>query len=100
LIVRVARYRVKEGREEQFEKMLRASALPWLRRQKGIMVAYIGRAIEPERRFQYVTVTVWRSLEDVKAFAGESWKQVVLLEGEAELLDGPPQLEQSESLEA
>jgi heme-degrading monooxygenase HmoA len=100
LIVRVARYRVKDGREQQFEKMLREKALPWLRRQRGIMVAYIGRAIEPERRFQYVTVTVWRSLDDVKAFAGDSWNTVVLLEGEAELLDGAPQLEQSESLEA
>jgi heme-degrading monooxygenase HmoA len=100
LIVRVARYRVKEGREREFEKLLREEAIPMLRRQKGIMVAYIGRAIEPERRYQYVTVSVWRSLDDVKAFAGEAWDQVVVLEREAEMLDGPPELEQSESLES
>jgi heme-degrading monooxygenase HmoA len=100
LIVRIARYRVKEGREEEFEKLLRDEAIPMLKRQRGIMVAYIGRAIEPERRYQYVTVTVWRSLDDVKAFAGDKWNEVVVLDKEAEMLDGKPELEQSESVDS
>jgi heme-degrading monooxygenase HmoA len=100
LIVRVARYRVKEGRESEFEQMMREVAIPMLKKQRGIMVAYIGRAIEPERRHQYVTVTVWRSLEDIKVFAGPEWDRIVVLPGEEDMLDGPPELEQSESLES
>ena len=80
--------------------MMREVAIPMLKRQKGIMVAYIGRALEPERQHQYVTVTVWRSLEDVKSFAGRDWDRVVVLPGEEKMLDGPPELEQSESLES
>jgi heme-degrading monooxygenase HmoA len=100
LIVRVARYRVKEGREQEFEQLMREVAIPLLKRQKGIMVAYIGRAIEPERRHHYVTVTVWRSLDDLQLFAGPEWNRVVVLPDEEDMLDGPPELEQSESLES
>ena len=74
--------------------------IPMLKAQRGIMVVYIGRAMEPERSHQYVTVTVWRSLDDVKAFAGADWDRVVILPDEAAMLEGLPMLEQSESLES
>ena len=98
MIVRIARYRVKRGREQDFEELMHETGIPMLKQQRGIMVVYIGRPLEPERRHQYVTVSVWRSLDDVKAFAGDRWQEVVVMPEEADLLDGPPQLEQSESL--
>jgi heme-degrading monooxygenase HmoA len=100
LIVRVARYRVKRGREKEWEKLMVDRGIPMLKSQRGIMVVYIGRAIEPERSHQYITVTVWRNLDDVKAFAGADWNRVVVMPDEAAMLDGPPMLEQSESLES
>ena len=100
MIVRVARYRVKEGLEKDWESMMLETGIPYLKSQRGIMVVYIGRALEPERAHQYVTVTVWRSMEDVKIFAGDLWDRVVVLPNEAEMLNGPPELEQSESLES
>ena len=74
--------------------------IPALKAQRGIMVVYIGRALEPERNHQYVTVTVWRGLDDVKAFAGADWSRVVVMPYEADMLEGEPELEQSESLES
>ena len=100
MIVRVARYRVKPGLEKDWEQLMMEHGIPLLKSQRGIMVVYIGRAMEPERSHQYVTVTVWRSLDDVKAFAGADWDRVVVLPEEDGMLDGPPTLEQSESLES
>jgi heme-degrading monooxygenase HmoA len=100
LIVRIARYRVKPGMEKDWEKMMVEQGIPLLKSQRGIMVVYIGRAMEPERNHQYVTVTVWRSLDDVKAFAGSDWERVVVLPYEAHMLEDEPALEQSESLES
>ena len=100
MIVRIARYRVKPGREKNWEQMMVEHGIPMLKAQRGIMVVYIGRAMEPERSHQYVTVTVWRSLDDVKAFAGADWDRVVILPDEAAMLEGLPMLEQSESLES
>ena len=100
MIVRVARYRVKLGREREWERLMVERGIPLLKAQRGIMVVYIGRAMEPERSHQYVTVAVWRSLDDVKAFAGSDWDRVVVLPDEAEMLEGDPMLEQSESLES
>ena len=99
MIVRVARYRVKEGREEDFETLMRDQGIPQMKQQPGLMVAYVGRALEPERSHHYMTVTVWRSLDDVRQFGGSEWQQVVFLVPEArDMLEGPPELEQSESL--
>jgi heme-degrading monooxygenase HmoA len=100
LIVRIARYRVKPGMEKDWEQMMVEHGIPLLKSQRGIMVVYIGRPMEPERSHQYVTVTVWRSLDDVKAFAGADWDRVVILPYEAEMLEAEPVLEQSESLES
>jgi heme-degrading monooxygenase HmoA len=100
LIVRVARYRVKPGFEKDWEQLMTEHGIPMLKSQRGIMVVYIGRALEPERTHQYVTVTVWRSLEDVKAFAGTEWDRVVVMPEEATMLESDPTLEQSESLES
>ena len=100
MIVRVARYRVKAGYEKEWELMMVERGIPLLKSQRGIMVVYIGRPLEPERSHQYVTVTVWRGLDDVKAFAGADWNRVVVMPEEAEMLEGEPTLEQSESLES
>jgi heme-degrading monooxygenase HmoA len=86
--------------EKDWEQMMLEHGIPLLKSQRGIMVVYIGRAMEPERDHQYVTVTVWRSLDDVKAFAGSDWDRVVILPYEAEMLEAAPVLEQSESLES
>jgi hypothetical protein len=53
LIVRVARYRVKSGREKEWEHLMVERGIPMLKAQRGIMVVYIGRAMEPERNHQY-----------------------------------------------
>lgn len=96
----MARYRVKSGREKEWEHLMVERGIPMLKAQRGIMVVYIGRAMEPERNHQYVTVTVWRSLEDVTNFAGSDWDRVVVIPDEADMLEADPILEQSESLES
>ena len=49
MIVRVARYRVKPGLEKDWEQLMTEHGIPLLKSQRGIMVVYIGRPMEPSR---------------------------------------------------
>lgn len=86
-IVRVFRARPRRGREATYEEFLRSSTLPFLRRQKGMRGATIGRSYGQDRT-ELVVISTWSSAEDLRRAAGKNWEEgVVDAQNEAPLLE-------------
>ncbi|MEO7002729.1 MAG: transposase [Ktedonobacterales bacterium] len=86
MILRVFQAQLKSGKRGAYERHCRAHALPLMRAQPGCLSALIG-ASRPDQRDQFVVVSVWRDLQSLQAFAGEQWRQSLILPGEADLLE-------------
>ena len=53
--------------------------------QKGMVSVMLGKPLEPTDH-DFLVITVWESLEALKAFTGEAWKNPVLDPAEDGLL--------------
>jgi heme-degrading monooxygenase HmoA len=84
-IIRVFRARVRPGKQAEFERFFRESALPYLRGRPGLLAQHVGRPLEPTAA-EFVYVTVWEDLAALQAFAGEEWQAAHLLPEEVPLL--------------
>jgi heme-degrading monooxygenase HmoA len=85
MIVRLYKAQIKPGMEKKWEEVIRDVALPLMRKQKGLVDAfYTWDEWTGTREFAFVSV--WRSLEDIQAFAGKNWDQPVIPEEEKPLL--------------
>ena len=86
MIVRVFRARIREGRTTDFEKMVIEQSIPWLKKSEGMLAYYPGKPMDEESR-EFVMVTLWKDLESLKKFAGEDWKNPIVTEDEAPLVE-------------
>ena len=86
MILRVFRAVVHDGKQGEFEDFVLNTALPLTRAQEGLVSVTVGlpRAESPN---EFSMITVWRDLEALKGFTGESWNQAVVLPEEAHLLE-------------
>ena len=62
---------------DQYEQLLRAHILPGIHRVSGYEGAQLLRG-KRDNRVEFVTITYFRSMEDVKAFAGEDYRKAVI----------------------
>ncbi len=85
MIVRIFRAKVHRGKQSDFKAKVQQLSIPLVQRQKGLVAFYSGEPMtaSPE---EFVMVTIWRSLDDLKAFAGEDWNMSVIPEEELPLL--------------
>ncbi|GMG84670.1 hypothetical protein LNKW23_38860 [Paralimibaculum aggregatum] len=85
MILRIFRAVVQEGQQAAFRDFIENTALPLTRRQDGLVSVTISapHAISPN---EFSMVSVWRDLDALKAFTGESWQEAVVLPEEAHLL--------------
>jgi heme-degrading monooxygenase HmoA len=60
-----------------YEALLRAEVLPGIHRIKGYQGAYLLRR-EATEEVEFVTITLWDSLDTVRAFAGEKYETAVV----------------------
>lgn len=86
MIVRVFRARIRPGREAEFKRMVREQSIPWLEETEGLLGYYSGEPF-PDSTREFVMVTIWRDLEALKAFAGETWSAPIVTEDEAPLVE-------------
>ncbi len=86
MIMRVLRARVKPGRLKDYQRLCEEKSFPHLRATPGLVALHMGVPLvsQPE---ECVIVSVWRDLDALVDFAGEQWREVVVLPGEAELVD-------------
>lgn len=86
VIMRIFRARVKPGRWADFDRLCREKSIPLMRSQPGLITLQVGRAMERQPN-EFVLVSVWKDLASLKGFAGERWREAVILPGEAELVE-------------
>jgi heme-degrading monooxygenase HmoA len=62
---------------DRYEALLRAEILPDIHRIEGFLGAYLLRR-DVDEEIEFVTVTLWQSLDAVRAFAGEDYEAAVV----------------------
>ncbi len=62
---------------EAYEQLLRTTILPWVAGHAGHRGSYLVRR-DVEDGVEFATLTLWDSLESVKAFAGEDYELAVV----------------------
>jgi len=86
MIMRIFQVVVRPGKEEEFAKFFRETAIPLMKSTAGIVQVLPGapRAESP-REFSFVMV--WQDLESLKAFVGEDFTSAHVDPAEAELVE-------------
>jgi heme-degrading monooxygenase HmoA len=85
VIARVWRGWTAEKDADAYERFLREELFPQVRRLEGFRGAHILRRSAPDREVEFITVTLFESLDAVRAFAGEDYETPVI-EPEADRL--------------
>lgn len=77
MIGRLWRGWTSADRAEAYEALLRTEVLPGIHRIAGYRGAYLLRR-EVEEGVEFVTLTLWESMEAVRRFAGEDYETAVV----------------------
>jgi heme-degrading monooxygenase HmoA len=85
VIARVWRGWTAEGDADAYERFLRTTLYPQVASLDGFRGAHILRRPAPNDEVEFVTITLFGALGDVRAFAGEAYETPVI-EPEAERL--------------
>lgn len=86
MILRVFRARVQTGKQAEFEIKVGQHSIPLVRKQRGLIHFFAGRPM-PSSPDEFAVITIWRSLDDLKAFVGVNWNQSLIPEPERPLLE-------------
>lgn len=86
MIIRGFRAKVRPGKQAEFEKKVRDLSIPLVKSQRGMLAYYAGRPMESNPD-EFLMVTTWASLADLRAFAGENWNRPIVLEEELPLVE-------------
>jgi heme-degrading monooxygenase HmoA len=76
----------KPEHADAYERLLRAEVLPGIHHIDGHRGAFLLRR-ERGERVEFVTLTLWETLEAVRAFAGDDYEAAVVLPEARALLD-------------
>ena len=74
MIVRVFRVTVHAGKEAEFSEFFDETAIPLVQSQPGIISVTAGRP-RPETPTEFCMIMVWDSVDSLRAFAGENWRE-------------------------
>ena len=77
MIARVWHGWARGANADRYETLLRAEILPGIHRIEGFLGAYLLRR-DVDEEIEFVTVTLWQSLDAVRAFAGEDYEAAVV----------------------
>jgi transposase/quinol monooxygenase YgiN len=86
MILRIFRARLKPGMRDAFEQLCRESSIPLMRAAPGLVTLHVGKPLR-ECPDEFVLISVWRDFDGLKAFVGERWEDILIIPGEAELIE-------------
>lgn len=85
MVIRVFRAQVIRACKSGLGKRSSSCRFHLWKAKKGLVASYSGKPTEAAPD-EFVMVTIWRTLADVKAFAGENWNRSVIPDEELPLL--------------
>lgn len=62
---------------DAYERLLKTTILPWVAEHEGHRGSYLVRR-DVEGEVEFATLTLWYSLDSVRAFAGEDYEVAVV----------------------
>ena len=86
MIVRIFRAVIRQGRVDEFRRMVQEQSIPWLKDSDGMLGYFAGQPFGDNNR-EFSMVTLWRDLEALKAFCGEDWDNPVVTPDEVPLVE-------------
>ncbi|WP_170759494.1 antibiotic biosynthesis monooxygenase family protein [Ruegeria lacuscaerulensis] len=86
MIIRIFQVVTRPGKEEEFGRFFRETAIPLMKGTKGIVNVLPG-APRKETPREFSFVMVWESLDALKAFVGEDYASPHIDPAEAELVE-------------
>jgi heme-degrading monooxygenase HmoA len=77
MITRLFRARVPQSLTAEFEKKFLSVSVPYVEAAAGLVSVSVAR---PTRWIpdEYAMISIWRSEDDVAAFAGDDWNRAVI----------------------
>ena len=85
MIVRVFRAKTHPGKQTAFKQKVEELSIPLVSAQSGMVAYFAGKPVDTDSD-EFVMVTIWNSLADLKSFAGDDWQKAVIPEEEVPLL--------------
>jgi heme-degrading monooxygenase HmoA len=85
MILRVVRELVREGLEDEYEPVVRASVAHFLANRPGLVAHWLGPSTPRGR--EWVVASLWTDLDAIRDFAGEAWQEIVLNDRQREMLE-------------
>ena len=86
MIIRIFRAVIRDGRVDDFKKMVQEQSIPWLKDSDGMLGYFAGQPWGENSR-EFTMVTLWRDLESLKSFCGEDWNNPVVTADEEPLVE-------------
>ncbi|SLN71179.1 hypothetical protein PEL8287_03939 [Roseovarius litorisediminis] len=86
MIMRIFQVIIRPGKEEEFARFFHETAIPLMKRTKGIVQILPGAPLADSPR-EFSFVMVWDNLEALKEFVGEDYASPHVDPAEAELVE-------------
>jgi hypothetical protein len=86
MIIRIFRARIISGSHSLWLDKVERFSIPWLISQPGLIAYYPGKPLDEESR-EFSMTSIWESKDALIDAVGDDWRQVILLEDEAALVE-------------
>ena len=86
MIIRVFRAVIRDGKVDEFKKLVQEQSIPWLTESDGMLGYFPGQPFEENDR-EFTMITLWRDLDSIKLFCGDDWNNPVVTEDETPLVE-------------
>lgn len=86
MVIRVFKVNVIEELRDEFEKKFRTAALGVVDNHEGMISAELGKSIT-DGDTEYLMFSVWKDLESIKTFGGDSWQKAIIPEQMLKYMD-------------
>jgi heme-degrading monooxygenase HmoA len=86
VILRIFRARARPGEVDSFEERARSLGFDRMKPTPGLRAWIAGKPLDADAR-DFVMITVWDSEEALRAFAGETWRELELPVDERDTLE-------------
>ena len=78
MIIRIFRAVIRDGKVDEFKKLVQEQSIPWLTESDGMLGYFAGEPHDMNER-EFTMVTIWRDLDALRQFCGENWDTGVFL---------------------